>query len=97
MPERNFWISAEIDTPSGAKQILAGGPAARDGGFTLSIQMLDEGNSLTVVTIEGKAHMGMLFLDGSSEDRDTGEVERFAITTRRDKIRKARPKAERSA
>lgn len=55
---RNFWIEAQIDTPSGAKQILAGGPAAKDGGFTLKIKM--EGQ--TVLKITGSKHLGALRL-----------------------------------
>lgn len=53
-PCRNFWIEAEIDTPRG-KQILAGGPASKDGGFSLKIKIRNQGEYREVMTIAGVA------------------------------------------
>lgn len=62
MSARNFWLRAEIDTPGGVKQCLSGGPAAADGGFTLSIEMRDQGKSRQVLTIKGSAEGDFLQL-----------------------------------
>ena len=46
---RNFWIEADVD---GSSSITAG-PKSKDGGFSLSIFMRDEGSIKKVVNITG--------------------------------------------
>ncbi len=62
---RNFWIEAEIDNPRGGKSILAGGPAGKDGGFTLRIKMRDQGEYDTALIVRGRydANTGKLHMD----------------------------------
>ena len=49
---RNFWISADVD---GLASPLRGGPARKDGGFTLSIKQRDEGCVTEALTVSGHA------------------------------------------
>ena len=49
---RNFWIDCHID---GRKTPLCGGPAQKDGGFTLTIHMRSDGGCISPVIITGTA------------------------------------------
>ena len=50
---RNFWIELEVD---GRRTKVACGPAARDGGFTLTISMRNRGNVVRdVLEVRGLA------------------------------------------
>lgn len=49
---RNFWVTLSVD---GKKTDVATGPVRRDGGFTLSVRMRDEGDIIRVFTMEGRA------------------------------------------
>lgn len=76
MPVRNFWIAADVD---GRSTMLEGGPRSRDGGFSLTIYIRDNGGILRAVSVDGIARSdGTLALDVSpaSEIRhsDTGRV-----------------------
>lgn len=53
MATRNWWISGDID---GRKTEMAGGPQAKDGGFTLTIFQRVSGSSVLAVKIEGRAN-----------------------------------------
>jgi len=47
---RNFWIAANID---GRQSNLSGGPKSKDGGFSMSIQIRDDGDVLDALHIRG--------------------------------------------
>lgn len=53
MAVRNWWLSASID---GRETEVAGGPRAKDGGFTLKIFQRVNGGSVLAVRIEGRAN-----------------------------------------
>lgn len=57
---RNFWIEARID---GKKTPIATGPRRKDGGFSMTIYMRNEGGVETAVRVYGSARFG----DGSLE------------------------------
>lgn len=48
---RNFWIATDID---GAKTTQAGGPRAKEGGFTTTIKMRERGQVTTAAVITGR-------------------------------------------
>lgn len=50
MKPRNWWIVVHID---GRKTELYGGPARKDGGFTLKIFQRNRGESILAKTLEG--------------------------------------------
>ena len=50
---RNFWIDANID---GRQETLSGGPQGKNGGFTLTVKMRDNGDIKTVLTVQGDAN-----------------------------------------
>jgi hypothetical protein len=50
MAMRNWWIEATID---GRKTKLAGGPQAKNGGFTLTVQQRSKGKSVEVMGVRG--------------------------------------------
>lgn len=87
-PCRNFWLEAEIDNPRGGKQILAGGPAGKDGGFTLKIKMRREGEYTEPLTITGRTSASgdlvLALIDGYGV-----VTERYA--TDRDKPKEGKP------
>ena len=61
MPIRNFYIDCEID---GWKSKLAGGPAAKDGGFNLIIYQRSGGKKIKALEVTGIARdNGILALD----------------------------------
>jgi len=81
---RNFWIECDID---GRENVLAGGPKAKDGGFTLTVKMRDEGGISTPLRIDGYARTdGKLVLlvsnDAKKQTVVHGEYS-FRIETRR--------------
>jgi len=49
---RNFWIELEVD---GRKQRIATGPRSKDGGFSLTVKMRDQGEIITALGVEGFA------------------------------------------
>lgn len=49
---RNFWLDATID---GKQTKLSGGPQAKDGGFTLTIKIRDNGEVSQAMRISGFA------------------------------------------
>lgn len=49
---RNYWIETEVD---GQRTTLAGGPKAKDGGFTTEVKVRNGGEIFTAATIEGVA------------------------------------------
>jgi hypothetical protein len=51
MNVRNFWIETRVD----GNKPVASGPRAKDGGFSLTIKMRDEGGITTPVRIDGFA------------------------------------------
>ena len=53
MAVRNFWVRADID---GRVTPLAGGPRAKDGGFSLDIYQRVDGLPQRVISIEGRAY-----------------------------------------
>lgn len=53
MAVRNFWVRADID---GRVTPLAGGPRAKDGGFSLYIYQRVDGLPQRVISIEGRAY-----------------------------------------
>jgi len=61
---RNFWIEAYID---GRKTMLQGGPRSKDGGFNLQIFMRDQGNSVSVLCVTGRAIGNELILETSDK------------------------------
>ena len=56
---RNWWLEAKID---GRKTVLAGGPQAKDGGFTLFVYQRSGGKIVQAVRLIGKAKDGQLCL-----------------------------------
>ncbi len=90
--KRNFWITAEIDTPSGAKQILAGGPAGKgkDGGFKLTIKMLNgSGESAPALQIIGTDNVVGLHLYVQDLQNDRPMAHLMADHATRKKARRA--------
>lgn len=51
-PKKNFYIEANID---GRKSKLKGGPQAKDGGFDMSVKILQKGEIKTAIMITGSA------------------------------------------
>lgn len=84
MSVRNFWLEADID---GRATQLEGGPRSKDGGFSQTIYIRDEGGIERAVDIQGRAKSdGSLVIDvtplnGTVEPNREGG---FTITTRRD-------------
>ena len=60
MATRNFWIDVDID---GRRTRLQGGPISKEGGFTLTVRMRDNGNRPVVAQIRGFVADGLLNLD----------------------------------
>ena len=65
---RNFWIEAEVD---GRKTPIAFGPTGKDGGFSLTVFMRNEGEVERVVAMSGTRYD---FEDFGSGDNETGET-----------------------
>jgi hypothetical protein len=73
MTVRNFWLDAEID---GRKTTLEGGPRRRDGGFTLTVYIRDDGGIKRAVRMSGQAtHDGRLVLECEAGDKGDGNPE----------------------
>lgn len=72
MSNRNFWISADIE---GRKTKLEGGPRSKDGGFTLSIKQMVNGERMEVLNIEGFALDSKLIT--FINNRMTGDVSKI--------------------
>lgn len=53
MATRNFWLEGRID---GQKTKIEGGPRSKDGGFTLTVKMRDNGGISKPLIIEGRAN-----------------------------------------
>ena len=53
--ERNFWIELDVD---GKKTRVATGPRSKDGGFSMTIYMRDEGGAETAARIRGEVLWG---------------------------------------
>lgn len=51
---RNWWIELDVD----GRTPIAAGPAARDGGFELTVKQRDEGGILRALTVRGYADDG---------------------------------------
>jgi hypothetical protein len=47
---RNFWIEGKID---GRKAKLTGGPRNKEGGFSVTVYVKSEGESMQALTVEG--------------------------------------------
>jgi hypothetical protein len=80
---RNFYIVGNID---GRKTQLAGGPASKDGGFTLSVFIRSNGLVAAGVTIYGKADKdGMLTIEcvPSGDELVTTSGNGFAVGANR--------------
>lgn len=61
MAVRNFWIDAEID---GRRTRLTGGPVSKDGGFSLTVYIRDNGGIEKAVRLDARAFEdGELMLD----------------------------------
>lgn len=85
---RNFWIEANID---GQATKLVGGPAKKEGGFSLTVKQRDGGAVAHALTITGAVcEDGTLRLyvetgpDVNGGDGGGGEVEAFRIESKRD-------------
>ena len=57
---RNFWIEAEVD---GRKTPIAFGPQGKDGGFSLTVYMRNEGKVEWVADITGGLYPELTELD----------------------------------
>ena len=49
---RNFWVELEVD---GQVTEYAAGPQAKDGGFSLTVKMRDQGEIITALDVWGVA------------------------------------------
>lgn len=84
MTVRNFWLEGRVD---GRTTEVEGGPRSKDGGFSLTVYIRDEGGIETGVRLSGYAHDdGTLSLDvspgkaGEVTARDGGG---FTMVTKR--------------
>ena len=69
---RNFWIDANID---GRQETLSGGPQGKDGGFTLTVKMRDNGDITQPIEIAGLVHIdGTLELTVHQNGQRIGQV-----------------------
>lgn len=65
---RNFWVNANID---GRASPLTGGPIRKDGGFNEKVYMLQNGEAMQVVEIDGRVSRdGTLYLEVKVEGHD---------------------------
>lgn len=80
---RNFWIELDVD---GKASRVATGPKARNGGFTLTVKMRQNGGIITPVTIRGDGSMvdieGALYLMINIEHGQQGCTLENVITQR---------------
>lgn len=80
---RNFWLELDVD----GRRTVATGPQAKDGGFSLSIRMRDNGGITRAMQVSGYAEVdGSLRLVATAVDSRVIEgVGGMTLRTHRDK------------
>lgn len=77
---RNFWIELEVD---GRANVVAAGPAGKDGGFKLRIRVRDAGEvSPRDIIIEGRAEKDGTLRVVGIDHQGTGEMVTLLETNR---------------